>query len=44
MFPDNVERLVLDGVVDAPNYYATLWSKNLLQVYQSTRLISEVLT
>jgi hypothetical protein len=29
MFPNNVERLVLDGVVDSPNYYATLWSKDL---------------
>jgi hypothetical protein len=33
MFPNNVERLVLDGVVDAPDYYATGWSKNLLRVY-----------
>jgi hypothetical protein len=32
MFPDNIERLVLDGVVDAPNYYNTQWSENLLQV------------
>ncbi|KAF9448840.1 hypothetical protein P691DRAFT_813496 [Macrolepiota fuliginosa MF-IS2] len=30
LFPDKVERLVLDGVVDAENYYATLWSNNLL--------------
>jgi len=30
MFPDKVERLVLDGVVDSENYYATLWSNNLL--------------
>ncbi|KAG7446178.1 alpha/beta-hydrolase [Guyanagaster necrorhizus] len=30
MFPDKIERMVLDGVVDADNYYATLWSDNLL--------------
>ncbi|KAJ3500369.1 hypothetical protein NLJ89_g9828 [Agrocybe chaxingu] len=30
MFPDKVERLVLDGVMDAENYYATLWSNSLL--------------
>ncbi|KAK0460830.1 TAP-like protein-domain-containing protein [Armillaria novae-zelandiae] len=30
LFPDRIERMVLDGVVDAENYYATLWSNNLL--------------
>ncbi|PPQ95846.1 hypothetical protein CVT26_015976 [Gymnopilus dilepis] len=30
MFPDNIERFVIDGVVDSENYYATLWSNNLL--------------
>ncbi|KAJ7083189.1 hypothetical protein B0H15DRAFT_785227, partial [Mycena belliarum] len=32
MFPasDNVGRLVLDGVVDSENYFATEWSNNLL--------------
>ncbi|KAJ3512917.1 hypothetical protein NLJ89_g3241 [Agrocybe chaxingu] len=30
MFPDKIERLVIDGVVDSENYYATLWSNNLL--------------
>ncbi|KAL4251257.1 Serine protease/Carboxylesterase S33, partial [Pleurotus pulmonarius] len=30
IFPDRVERLVLDGVVDSENYFATLWSNNLL--------------
>ncbi|KAF8876134.1 alpha/beta hydrolase fold-domain-containing protein [Infundibulicybe gibba] len=30
IFPDKVERLVIDGVVDAENYYATLWNNNLL--------------
>ncbi|KAF9449492.1 hypothetical protein P691DRAFT_727897 [Macrolepiota fuliginosa MF-IS2] len=30
LFPDKVERVVLDGVVDTENYYATLWTNNLL--------------
>ncbi|KAJ7269774.1 TAP-like protein-domain-containing protein [Mycena rebaudengoi] len=30
MFPDKVERLVIDGVVDAENYFDTLWSNNLI--------------
>ncbi|KAL4257974.1 Serine protease/Carboxylesterase S33 [Pleurotus pulmonarius] len=30
LFPDRIERLVLDGVVDAENYFATLYSNNLL--------------
>ncbi|KAI7155612.1 hypothetical protein KC349_g6831 [Hortaea werneckii] len=30
MFPDRVERIVVDGVVDAENYKQTLWSNNLL--------------
>ncbi|KAF8075851.1 hypothetical protein FPV67DRAFT_1469501 [Lyophyllum atratum] len=30
MFPDKIERLVIDGVVDIKNYYSTLWSTNLL--------------
>ncbi|KAF8994596.1 TAP-like protein-domain-containing protein [Cyathus striatus] len=30
MFPDNVERLIIDGVVDSENYFATLWSNNLI--------------
>ncbi|KAJ7174376.1 TAP-like protein-domain-containing protein [Mycena filopes] len=30
MFPDNVGRLVIDGVADVENYYATEWSNNLL--------------
>ncbi|KAH8079799.1 TAP-like protein-domain-containing protein [Cristinia sonorae] len=29
MFPDNVGRVIIDGVVDAENYYAGLWSNNL---------------
>ncbi|KAJ6582248.1 TAP-like protein-domain-containing protein [Mycena capillaripes] len=30
MFPDNVGRLVIDGVVDSENYFATEWSNNLI--------------
>lgn len=29
VFPDKVGRIIIDGVVDADNYYATLWSNNL---------------
>ncbi|KAJ7799978.1 TAP-like protein-domain-containing protein [Mycena olivaceomarginata] len=30
MFPDNVGRLVIDGVVDSENYFATEWNNNLM--------------
>ncbi|KAJ6485610.1 TAP-like protein-domain-containing protein [Mycena sanguinolenta] len=30
MFPQNVGRLVIDGVADSENYFATKWSNNLL--------------
>ncbi|KAJ6558045.1 TAP-like protein-domain-containing protein [Mycena capillaripes] len=30
MFPDKVERIVIDGVVDAEDYFETRWSNNLL--------------
>ncbi|PPR04800.1 hypothetical protein CVT26_012973 [Gymnopilus dilepis] len=30
LFPDKIERMVIDGVADSENYYATLWSNNLL--------------
>ncbi|KAF8217173.1 TAP-like protein-domain-containing protein [Mycena galopus ATCC 62051] len=30
MFPQNVGRLVIDGVEDSENYFATLWDNNLL--------------
>jgi len=30
MFPDKIERMVIDGVVDSEDYYGTLWSNNLL--------------
>ncbi|KAF9029165.1 hypothetical protein BDZ89DRAFT_1038704 [Hymenopellis radicata] len=30
MLPDKVGRLIIDGVCDSDDYYATLWSKNLV--------------
>ncbi|KAF8816535.1 hypothetical protein BYT27DRAFT_7182119 [Phlegmacium glaucopus] len=30
MFPDKIERFIIDAVVDSENYYATLWSNNLM--------------
>ncbi|KAJ7806551.1 TAP-like protein-domain-containing protein [Mycena olivaceomarginata] len=30
MFPDNVGRLVIDGVADSENYFATEWNNNLI--------------
>ncbi|PFH45078.1 hypothetical protein AMATHDRAFT_78097 [Amanita thiersii Skay4041] len=30
MFPDKVGRLIIDGVVDAEDYFATRWANNLL--------------
>ncbi|THH28198.1 hypothetical protein EUX98_g5998 [Antrodiella citrinella] len=42
MFPENVGRLIIDGVVDSPDYYKALWSRNLMdtdaelfQLYQA---------
>jgi hypothetical protein len=29
MFPDKVERVVVDGVEDALDYYSAEWSTNL---------------
>ncbi|KAF7318129.1 Abhydrolase-4 domain-containing protein [Mycena chlorophos] len=29
MFPDNIERFIIDGVMDAESYYSTQWSDNL---------------
>ncbi|KAF9544545.1 hypothetical protein CPC08DRAFT_716471 [Agrocybe pediades] len=29
MFPDRIGRLVIDGVVDSEDYYATVWSNDL---------------
>lgn len=30
MFPEDVNRFIIDGVVDVPNYYKGKWSTNLL--------------
>ncbi|KAH8826667.1 TAP-like protein-domain-containing protein [Flagelloscypha sp. PMI_526] len=30
LFPDRIERMIIDGVVDADDYYATTWQNNLL--------------
>ncbi|KAJ6487393.1 Alpha/Beta hydrolase protein [Mycena vitilis] len=30
MFPENVGRIVIDGVADAEDYFATAWSDNLI--------------
>ncbi|KAF8954240.1 hypothetical protein BDZ97DRAFT_1928523 [Flammula alnicola] len=30
LFPDKVERLIIDGVVDADEYFGTKWSNNLV--------------
>ncbi|KAF7433702.1 hypothetical protein PC9H_005665 [Pleurotus ostreatus] len=38
LFPDRISRLVLDGVVDAEDYYATLWSKNLLDADKTLQI------
>ncbi|SPO35021.1 uncharacterized protein PSFLO_00492 [Pseudozyma flocculosa] len=32
MFPDDVNRLIIDGVVDVPNYYAGLWSDAFVDI------------
>ncbi|KAF4600417.1 hypothetical protein EYR38_005044 [Pleurotus pulmonarius] len=38
LFPGRIDRLVLDGVVDAEDYYATLWSKNLLDADKTLQI------
>ncbi|KAH8834185.1 TAP-like protein-domain-containing protein, partial [Flagelloscypha sp. PMI_526] len=32
LFPDKIERMIIDGVMDADSYYNTLWDKNLLDI------------
>ncbi|GJE96257.1 alpha/beta hydrolase [Phanerochaete sordida] len=39
MFPDNVGRLIIDGVVDADDYYAGSWSNNLIDTDTALRMI-----
>lgn len=34
MFPERVGRMILDGVVDAPDYAATGWTSNLQDTHQ----------
>ncbi|KAJ3563107.1 hypothetical protein NP233_g9157 [Leucocoprinus birnbaumii] len=41
LFPDKIERVVVDGVVDGDNYYATLWSDNLLDTPKTMNLFFE---
>ncbi|KZS95703.1 alpha/beta-hydrolase [Sistotremastrum niveocremeum HHB9708] len=41
MFPDNIERLIVDGVVDTVNYYKAAWSNNLLDTNAVLSLIWE---
>ncbi|KAJ7182764.1 hypothetical protein C8R43DRAFT_1116387 [Mycena crocata] len=38
IFPDKVERLIIDGVVDAENYFDTLWSNNLLDADKTLQI------
>ncbi|KAK5201450.1 hypothetical protein LTR16_002625 [Cryomyces antarcticus] len=37
MFPDRIERMILDGVVNAPNYLQALWSDNLIDTEKVLR-------
>ncbi|EKM58438.1 uncharacterized protein PHACADRAFT_252753, partial [Phanerochaete carnosa HHB-10118-sp] len=39
MFPNHVERLIIDGVADAEDYYSGLWSNNLLDTDLALRMI-----
>ncbi|TFK65952.1 hypothetical protein BDN72DRAFT_844931 [Pluteus cervinus] len=35
ILPDKVGRLVIDGIVDAENYFSTLWSNNLIDTHKT---------
>ncbi|KAF5336901.1 hypothetical protein D9611_003052 [Ephemerocybe angulata] len=35
MYPDNIERMVIDGVMDSEDYYATGWLTNLVDTEKS---------
>ncbi|KAG8844400.1 hypothetical protein FRB91_002625 [Serendipita sp. 411] len=39
LYPEHVGRLVVDGVVDAEDYYAGLWSTNLRNTDRGLRLV-----
>ncbi|KAH8809618.1 TAP-like protein-domain-containing protein [Flagelloscypha sp. PMI_526] len=32
LFPDKIERMIIDGVMDADTYYDATWNKNLLDI------------
>ncbi|KAH7103149.1 TAP-like protein-domain-containing protein [Auriculariales sp. MPI-PUGE-AT-0066] len=39
MFPDKVERIILDGVVDAEDYIAGAWKNNIVAADQTLKLV-----
>ncbi|EJD44705.1 hypothetical protein AURDEDRAFT_166193 [Auricularia subglabra TFB-10046 SS5] len=39
MFPDNVGRVIVDGVVDTENYYSAAWDNNLIDTDKALRLV-----
>ncbi|KAF7325597.1 Abhydrolase-4 domain-containing protein [Mycena kentingensis (nom. inval.)] len=41
MFPDKVGRVIIDGVVDAEDYFATKWINNLLDADKAYRAFAE---
>ncbi|TEB34821.1 hypothetical protein FA13DRAFT_1788447 [Coprinellus micaceus] len=38
MYPDKIERLIIDGVMDSEDYYATGWKTNLVDANDSLNL------
>ncbi|KAF9457252.1 TAP-like protein-domain-containing protein [Collybia nuda] len=38
MFPDEIERMIIDGVVDVEDYYKTLWTHNLLDTDKTMQI------
>jgi pimeloyl-ACP methyl ester carboxylesterase len=41
MFPNNVERLIVDGVLDASDYYDLAWKHNLFETDEAIESFSE---
>lgn len=39
MFPDNIERVILDGVLDAESYYNAAWDHNLIDTDKAFQII-----
>ncbi|TFK65951.1 hypothetical protein BDN72DRAFT_173099 [Pluteus cervinus] len=35
ILPDKIERLIIDGVMDAEDYFSTLWSNNLIDAHKT---------